>query len=87
RPPLVPGFVLGFAAAVVLASTGVLPAGVLAGAERVQHVLVVAALVGLGTQIRWQVLRRAGGRALLLGLGSWLLVAGTAYAALRLLGS
>jgi len=86
RPPLVPLFVVGFLAAIALTSTGVLPGAVLDAAATAQHVLLVAALVGLGTGIHWRVLRRTGGRALALGLSSWVLVAGTAYAGVVLLG-
>lgn len=86
RPPIVPVFVLGFLAAIVVTSTGVLPAPVLDGAKVVQQVLLVAALVGLGTGIRLSLLRRAGGSALAVGLTSWVLVAGVAWAGVRLLG-
>ncbi len=49
-----------------------------------QEVLLAAALVGLGTGIHLATLRRTGGRAAILGLASWVLVAG-AYAGVRLL--
>jgi len=64
----------------------VLPAVVLTDAEAVQQVLLVAALVGLGTGIHLPTLRRTGGRALVLGLASWVLVAVVAYAGVELLG-
>ncbi len=86
RPVPVPLFVLGFLAAIALASTGWVPAPALAFAEGVQQVMLVAALVGLGTGIHLAVLRRTGGRALALGLASWLLVAAVAYAGVRLVG-
>ena len=79
-----PLFVVGFLVAIGVTSLGVLPAPVLAAAKHVQEVLLVAALVGLGTGIQRSVLRRTGGRALLLGLVSWVLVAGTAYLGVRL---
>ncbi|GAA3574543.1 putative sulfate exporter family transporter [Microlunatus spumicola] len=86
RPaPVVPLFVVGFLAAVGLTSTGLLPAHLLHAVQQVQSVLLVAALVGLGTGIRLSVLRRTGGRALVLGLASWVLVAVTAYAGVLLL--
>jgi uncharacterized integral membrane protein (TIGR00698 family) len=86
RPPVVPLFVVGFLTAIALASTGLLPAPVLAAAKTVQSVLLAAALVGLGTGIHLPTLRRTGGRALVLGLLSWLLVGAVAYAGVRLLG-
>lgn len=86
RPPVVPLFVAGFLVAIVVTSTHLLPAGVLAGAKELQQVLLAAALVGLGTGIHLPTLRRTGGPALVLGLTSWLLVAVVAYGGVRLLG-
>ena len=60
--------------------------GALEVARTVQSVLLVAALYALGTGIRVRALVRTGGRSLLLGLASWVLVAGVAYAGVRLLG-
>ncbi len=87
RPPLLPLFVAGFLGAIGLASTGLLPHAVLHSAQTLQGVLLAAALVGLGTGIHLPTLRRTGGRALLLGLLSWLLVATVAYAGVRLTGA
>jgi uncharacterized integral membrane protein (TIGR00698 family) len=84
RPPVLPLFVGGFLAAVALASTGVVPGPALEAAGTVQTVLLVAALAGLGTGIRLDLLRRTGGRSLVLGLASWVLVAAVAYAGVRL---
>jgi uncharacterized membrane protein YadS len=49
-------------------------------------VLLAAALVGLGSGIHLPTLRRTGGRAVVLGLASWVLVAGVAYLGVRVLG-
>ncbi len=84
RPPVLPLFVAGFLVSIALASTGLVPAAVLGTASAVQSVLLVAALAGLGTGIRLALLRRTGGRALALGLAGWVLVAGVAYAGVRL---
>lgn len=84
RPAIVPLFVVGFLAAIVVASTGLVPAGVLSAARTAQTVLLTAALVGLGTGISIPRLRRTGGRALVLGMLSWVLVAAIAYAGVRL---
>jgi len=86
RPPVLPLFVAGFLGAIAVASTGVLPPAALACARVGQGILLTAALVGLGTGIHLPTLRRTGGRALLLGAISWLLVATVAYAGVRLLG-
>jgi uncharacterized integral membrane protein (TIGR00698 family) len=87
RPAVIPLFVVGFMAAIVVTSTGLVPARVLGWAHAVQQALLVAALVGLGTGIRVEVLRRTGGRALLLGLASWVLVATVAYGGVLWVGA
>ena len=84
RPPLVPLFVAGFIAVIVLNSVANLPAGFLDVTRTAQQILLTVALFALGTGIRWQVMRRAGGRPLLLGLLSWLLVGAVAYAGVML---
>ncbi|WP_241778851.1 putative sulfate exporter family transporter [Streptomyces sp. AcH 505] len=82
-PPPVPLFVAGFLVAIAVTSTGWLPAAALSVARSVQSALLVAALFGLGTGIHLPALVRTGGRSLLLGLVSWLLVASVAYAGVR----
>ncbi|WP_227425220.1 YeiH family protein [Pengzhenrongella sicca] len=84
RPPILPLFVVGFLAAIALRSAELVPDSALAVAAGAQHVLMVAALAGLGTGIDRRTLRATGGRTLGLGLASWLLVAATAYAGVRL---
>ncbi len=82
RIPVIPLFVLGFLAAVLLNSVVPLPEPVLAGADAVQTVLLAAALFALGTSVRIRSLVRTGWRALIVGLSSWLLIAVLAYAAI-----
>ncbi|MGA5700960.1 YeiH family protein [Peterkaempfera bronchialis] len=84
RPAVVPLFVVGFLAMVALRSTGAVPAGWLAAAARLDEVLLAAALFGLGSAVDVRRLVRTGGRALLVGLASWLLIATVAYAGVRL---
>lgn len=85
RAPLVPLFVLGFLAMVVLRSTGILPGAVLDVAKTLCTLLLAGALFGLGCAVRIGKLVRTGGRALLLGLLSTLLVGTTAFGLLALL--
>lgn len=86
RPALVPLFVAGFIAVIALNSAVDLPDGFLAVAGTVQEVLLTVALFALGTGIHWQVMRRAGGRPLVLGLLSWLLIGAVSYAGVMLIG-
>ncbi|MGW7442454.1 YeiH family protein [Kitasatospora sp. NPDC054795] len=81
RPPIVPLFVAGFLAMIVLRTTGVLPEQVLGLASDAQELLLAAALFGLGSAVHLPTMARTGGRIALLGLGSWVVVAGVSYAA------
>jgi uncharacterized integral membrane protein (TIGR00698 family) len=84
RPPVLPVFLIAFLAMVAIRSTGVLPGSVLEGASAVKDVLFAAALFGLGCAVRLRPLIRTGHRALLLGLTSWILIAGISYAGVLL---
>ncbi|WP_104100800.1 YeiH family protein [Cryobacterium sp. M96] len=84
RPPLVPLFVAGFLAAVLVRTFAPLPDAVLAGADTVQTYLLAAALFGLGAAVNLGSILRTGGRALLVGLTSWTLIATLALAAVQL---
>ena len=79
RAPLVPLFVLGFLAMVVLRTTGVLPQSLLDAAKILATALLAAALFGLGTGVRVRVLLATGARAMALGAISTVLIAGLSY--------
>ncbi|MFC5722775.1 YeiH family protein [Streptomyces gamaensis] len=79
RPALVPLFVLGFLAMVGVRTTGWVPGGVLDGAQHAQELLLAAALFGLGSAVHLPSLVRTGGRVALLGLCSWVVIAGVSY--------
>ncbi|MDP5181899.1 putative sulfate exporter family transporter [Blastococcus sp. BMG 814] len=76
RPPLVPLFVVGFLAMVVVRSSGIVPEAVLDVAGVVQVALLSAAMFALGCGVRLSSLRRVGPRPLLLALTSTIVVAG-----------
>ncbi|MFF2074341.1 YeiH family protein [Kitasatospora sp. NPDC058162] len=84
RPPIVPLFVAGFLAMIVLRTTGVLPERALALAGDAQELLLAAALFGLGSAVHLPTMAKTGGRIALLGLGSWVVVAGVSYAGVLL---
>ena len=86
RPPLVPLFVLGFAALAAVRTALPLPGDVLAAASAAQTLLLTTAMLALGAGVRLRPLLRRGGRTLALaaastavvtalGLGGALLVA------------
>ena len=84
RPPVLPLFVAGFLAMVLVRTFLPLPAVVFNAAQLLQTVLLAMALFGLGTAVRLRELLRTGGRALAVGLASWLLIAALALAAVYL---
>lgn len=84
RPAIMPLFVVGFLAAVLLNTLVPLPEWLLTGAEFVQTALLAMALFALGAAIRFAELAGTGWRALVTGLTSWVLVAALAYGAVLL---
>lgn len=79
RTPLVPLFVLGFLAAVLLRTTGMIPNDALTWASAIQTVLLAAAMFALGCDVRFSTLRQVGGRPV--GLAAIVTVAVSAIAA------
>ncbi|CAN5181924.1 putative sulfate exporter family transporter [soil metagenome] len=86
RPPIVPWFVIGFLALVLVRSTGFLDAAVVDFVRNLEGWLFIAALVGVGAGVDIGRLRRLGGKPLQLGLLTWLIVAGISYLGVVLLG-
>ncbi|AWB94850.1 putative sulfate exporter family transporter [Agromyces badenianii] len=84
HPAIVPLFVAGFLAAVLLNTLVPLPEWLLTGADQLQTVLLTMALFALGASIRLGELASTGWRALVVGLTSWVLVAALAYGAVLL---
>lgn len=74
RPPIVPFFIVGFVAAVLLRSSGFLPDPLLAVLQVLQTVLLAAAMFALGLGLDVKGLIRVGGRPILLGFGATLLI-------------
>lgn len=85
-PPIVPGFILGFLAMVLLRSFVPLPDAVLATGQLLQTVLLAAAMFGLGCGVKIRSLLRVGGRPFALAALSTVLVAAIAYAGVLLVG-
>lgn len=85
RPPIVPLFVVGFLIAVVIRTFLPIPETVIGAADVAQTVLLGLALFGLGTGIRVEKLVRTGGRAVAVGLASWLFIAVVSLGAVQLL--
>ncbi|WP_010524611.1 YeiH family protein [Nesterenkonia sp. F] len=86
RPPIVPPFVLGFLAAVVLRSLAPPPEAVLDVAAAAQTLLLAAAMFALGCGVRLRALAAVGPRPLILAGLSTLLVAVVALGGVLLVG-
>ena len=86
RPPIVPLFVLGFVAAAVVGSTGVVPDGALHLAARLSTLLLAAAMFALGTTVNIPVLLRSGRPALGLGAIASVIAVGVALGGTLLIG-
>lgn len=82
--PLVPVFVLGFAAAVAVRSTGIISPHVLGTTKQITNLILACALFGLGTTVKLRTLMTGGARAMVLGTCSTLLICTASYAGLLL---
>ncbi|UIK88986.1 YeiH family protein [Arthrobacter polaris] len=74
RPPLVPLFVVGFVLTMLLRSTGVLPDSILSIAQNLQTLLLASAMFALGLGVHLRGLVRSGGKSLILGVLSTLVI-------------
>ncbi|WP_052466241.1 YeiH family protein [Mobilicoccus massiliensis] len=74
-PPLVPLFVVGFLVAVVVRTTGVVPAEVLDVLKVAQTLLLAAAMFALGCGVRFATLKTVGGRPFVLATATTVAVA------------
>ena len=81
RPAVVPLFIVGFVALVLLRTFVPLPDAVVSIAAIVQSALLAAALFAIGASLRLERLLRSGPRALLAGALSWIAILGLALAA------
>lgn len=83
RPAIVPLFVVGFLAAVLLRTLLPMPTGLLAVADTAQTWLLAVALVALGSAVRVRALLTTGWRALVVALVSWAAIAAMGLAAVQ----
>ncbi len=85
--PLIPGFVLGFLALMLIRTSGVVPTDILDIAIVAEKLAFTVALVGLGSAITVRGLRSIGRAPIHLAIASTLLVAATSLAAIGLLAA
>ncbi|MFC0582333.1 YeiH family protein [Micrococcoides hystricis] len=78
RPPLIPLFVLGFIAMMLLRTTGIVPEPVLDVTKIVQTFLLAAAMFGLGCGVKVELLKKVGAAPFVQGIFATVLVLGIA---------
>lgn len=83
-PTIVPIFVLGFLAMILVRTSGVLSDDVLSQLKTIEQWCLACALVSLGSEVRVRKLLRVGGRPLLLALISWGGIAGLSLVGVHL---
>jgi uncharacterized integral membrane protein (TIGR00698 family) len=76
QPAIVPLFILGFLAMVLIRTFVPLPDAAVAIANTLQSILLAMALFGIGASLRLEQLARSGVRALATGLVSWIALLG-----------
>ncbi|MGN5734388.1 YeiH family protein [Arthrobacter psychrochitiniphilus] len=84
RPPIVPMFILGFLAMVLLRSTLVIPADVLHAGSLLQTSLLSAAMFALGCGVKIRSLIKVGARPFILAAASTVLVTGISWVGIEL---
>ncbi|MEV0583238.1 putative sulfate exporter family transporter [Nonomuraea sp. NPDC050310] len=86
KPPIVPLFVGGFLALMVVRSLGWVPPAVIEATPLVTNALLAAALFGLGAGIDVKALLRGGRKPMLLGAVATVLISGVSLLGVLLLG-
>lgn len=86
-PPVVPLFVVGFLAMILLRTTGWLPEGAITAGSVIQDVALGMALFGLGSSVRIRQLLHTGARATVMALCAWVLIAGLSLGAVYLMNA
>ncbi len=84
RPPILPLFIVMFLAAAAVRSTDILSTTALSGVKQLETLMLGMGLAGLGSGVNIRRLRTLGGRPLVLGLVSWVLVAAAALGAVTI---
>ncbi|WP_225733389.1 YeiH family protein [Pseudoclavibacter sp. CFCC 14310] len=86
RPPIMPLFVAGFIAMVVIRSLGIVPQPVVDVAHTAQTLLLTAAMFALGAGVKLSMIRRLGARPFVLALSTTVVVAAIGLGGVLLFG-
>ncbi|MEM9853095.1 MAG: putative sulfate exporter family transporter [Pseudomonadota bacterium] len=85
RPPLLPGFVLGFLALATLSSTGLMPAATIETLSSASRWLLLTAIAAVGMKSNLRKILSVGGAAVALIVLETLFIAGVVYGGMRIL--
>ncbi|KRE81513.1 hypothetical protein ASG86_13075 [Arthrobacter sp. Soil764] len=86
-PPVIPLFVVGFLAMILIRSLGWVSPDMLQAAGLVQDIFLGSALFGLGASVKLGQLLTSGLRGASMALCAWFLIAALGYGAVRFLGA
>ncbi|MCA0244063.1 MAG: putative sulfate exporter family transporter [Proteobacteria bacterium] len=86
RPPLLPGFAVGFAVLVAINSTGIVPAALQTLGNETSRWCLVAAMAGIGMKTQLKELATVGFKPVALMIGETVFLAALALALMRWLG-
>lgn len=86
KVPLIPFFVIGFIAVAIFHNSVSLPQRVTEDIVLFSKFLLGAGLVALGSNVRWNNIKKIGARPMVMGLIAWVIVAGVALLAVRITG-
>jgi uncharacterized integral membrane protein (TIGR00698 family) len=86
RPPLLPGFVIGFALLVAVHSSGVLPAPLIQAGNELSRWCLVAAMAAIGMKTQLKELAQVGLKPVLLMVGETVFLVALALGLLQLFG-
>lgn len=86
RPPIMPLFVAGFIAMVIIRSLGFVPAPVLDIAKVAQQILLAAAMFALGAGVRFELFRKIGAEPFILAASATVIVGAVGLGGVLLFG-
>lgn len=83
--PIVPLFLAGFLIAILVRTSGILSDSWLSVADTIQTVLLGAALFALGSGVKFRSLVQTGGKAFIVGIIGWAIIAALAWAGIHVI--
>ena len=86
KPALIPAFILGFLAMVLIRSTGIVPEAVVSGTQIAQQALLGAAMFALGTGVKFSMFKKVGAKPFILAAILTVIVTTVGFAGVQIFG-